>query len=69
MGEVITIGVDIAKHVFQVHGVDEAGIVRIRRKLRQSEVLQFFEGLSPCLVGMDVKQHRSRPPTKCEPTS
>ncbi len=54
MGEVITIGLDIAKHVFQVHGVDEAGGVSIRRKLRRSEVLQFFEGLSPCLVGMEA---------------
>jgi len=52
MGEVITIGLDIAKHVFQVHGIDEAG--HVRRKLRRSEVLKFFEGLSPCLVGMEA---------------
>jgi transposase len=54
MGEVITIGLDIAKHIFQVHGVDEAGAPRLRRRLRRSEVLQFFEGLSPCLVGMEA---------------
>lgn len=41
MGEVITIGLDIAKHIFQVHGVDEAGATRLRRRLRRSEVLQF----------------------------
>jgi transposase len=54
MGEVITIGLDIAKHVFQVHGVDRAGSVKIRRKLRRSEVLQFFAELNPCLVGMEA---------------
>lgn len=54
MDEVITIGLDIAKHVFQVHGVDQTGSVRLRRKLRRSDVLPFFEALSPCLVGMEA---------------
>ena len=54
MSKVITIGLDIAKHVFQVHGVDEAGTVVIRRKLRRAEILQFFEGLEPCLVGIEA---------------
>jgi transposase len=54
MGKVITIGLDIAKHVFQVHGVDEAGTVVIRRKLRRAEILQFFEELEPCLVGIEA---------------
>lgn len=54
MSKVITIGLDIAKHVVQVHGVDEAGTVAIRRKLRRAELLQFFEGLNSCLVGMEV---------------
>lgn len=54
MGEVITVGLDIAKHVFQVHGIDKAGSVVIRRKLRRSEVLHFFEGLAPCLVGIEA---------------
>ncbi len=54
MGEVITIGLDIAKHVFQVHGVDEAGSVVVRRKLRRAELLQFFESLTPSLVGMEA---------------
>ena len=54
MREVITIGLDIAKHVFQVHGVNGAGSVVIRRKLRRSEVLGFFEELKPCLVGMEA---------------
>lgn len=54
MSKVITIGLDIAKHVFQVHGVDKAGTVVIRRKLRRAEILQFFEGLEPCLVGIEA---------------
>lgn len=54
MDEVITIGLDIAKHVFQVHGVDETGSVRLRRKLRRSDVLPFFKELGPCLVGMEA---------------
>jgi len=54
MSKVITIGLDIAKHVFQVHGVDGSGAVVIRRKLRRAEVLQLFEGLEPCLVGIEA---------------
>ena len=42
MGEVITIGLDIAKSVFQVHGVDEAGAVVIRKRVSRSKVLEFF---------------------------
>lgn len=54
MGKVITIGLDIAKHVFQVHGVDAAGSVEIRRKLRRADVLRFFEGTEPCLAGIEA---------------
>jgi transposase len=45
-----TIGFDIAKSVFQVHGVDAAGEVVIRRQLKRRYVLAFFEKLPPCLV-------------------
>jgi hypothetical protein len=62
MSKVITIGLDIAKHVFQVHGVDEAGAVVIRRKLRRAEVLQFFEALDPCLVGIEACATAPDPP-------
>lgn len=51
--KITTIGLDLAKTVFQVHCVDSAGAV-IRKKLRRSEVLAFFEGLAPCLVGMEA---------------
>jgi transposase len=49
-----TIGLDIAKHVFQVHGVGASGAIVIRQKLRRAEVLSFFETLAPALVGMEA---------------
>jgi transposase len=52
--QITTIGLDLAKHWFQVHGVDANGQVAVRRKLRRSEVLNFFRSLSPCLVGMEA---------------
>jgi transposase len=47
MAEIITIGLDIAKQVFQVHGVDASGSVVVRRQLRRGEVLKFFGSLPP----------------------
>src|SRR5690348_9288998 len=54
MQSVSTIGLDIAKSVFQVHGVDGAGQVLIRRKLKRRYVLTFFQKLPPCLVGIEA---------------
>ena len=54
MGNVTTIGLDIAKSVFQVHGVDAAGEVVVRRKLTRGRVLAFFEKLTRCLVGIEA---------------
>src|SRR6201988_1366040 len=54
MGEVITIGLDIAKSVFQVHGVDGVGAVVIRKRVSRSKVLEFFADLPPCLVGIEA---------------
>ena len=54
MHEVKTIGLDIAKSVFQVHGVDAAGQVVIRRKLKRRYVLAFFQKLPTCLIGMEA---------------
>ena len=54
MQTVTTIGLDIAKSVFQVHGVDAAGQVLIRRQLKRRTVLAFFEKLPPCLVGIEA---------------
>jgi transposase len=54
MTEVSTIGLDLAKRVFQVHGVDAAGRVTVRRALRRGQVLSWFARLPPCLVGMEA---------------
>ena len=54
MQKVTTIGLDIAKSVFQVHGVDAAGQVVIRRQLKRRQVLAFFEKLPPCLIGIEA---------------
>ena len=54
MQAVTTIGLDIAKSVFQVHGIDVAGNVIIRQQLRRSRVLPFFKKLSPCKVGIEA---------------
>ncbi len=50
----ITIGLDLAKSVFQVHAVDEAGSVMMRKRLRRSQVLAFFARIPPCLVGLEA---------------
>ena len=52
--QVTTIGLDIAKNVFQVHGIDSDEKVVVRKQLRRSQVLAFFKALSPCLVGMEA---------------
>ena len=48
MGQVVVVGLDIAKSVFQVHGVDRDGAVVVRRRLRRSRVLPFFATAEPC---------------------
>jgi transposase len=52
--EVKTIGLDLAKNIFQVHGVDAAGEVSVTKRLRRSQMLEFFAGLKPCLVGIEA---------------
>src|SRR6202161_3713173 len=54
MGDITTIGLDLAKSVFQVHAVDEAGTVMMHKLLRRSQVLAFFAGIPPCLVGLEA---------------
>src|SRR5690606_12981103 len=54
MDQVVTIGMDIAKSVFQLHGVDTAGAVRLRKRLTRARVLDFFEKQPPCLVGIEA---------------
>jgi transposase len=52
--QITTIGLDIAKNVFQVHGIDAAEKVVVRRQLRRKQMMSFFEGLPSCLVGMEA---------------
>ena len=53
MGEVSTIGLDIAKSVFQIHGVDRDGEVAIRKRVSRAKLLEFFAGLPPCVIGIE----------------
>ena len=54
MDQVVTIGMDIAKSVFQVHGINAEGAVVIRQRLTRARVLGFFVKLAPCLVGIEA---------------
>ena len=54
MREITTVGLDLAKNVFQIHGIDDAGEVVVRKQLRRAQVLGFFAGLSRCVVGMEA---------------
>ena len=49
-----TVGLDLAKNVFQVHAIDEAGEVIFRRALRRRRMFPFFSKLEPCLIGMEA---------------
>ena len=51
---VTTVGLDLAKNVFQVHGIDDVGEVMVHRSLRRRQVIPFFRKLEPCLVGMEA---------------
>jgi transposase len=52
--QITTIGLDIAKNVFQVHGIDVDEKVVVRKQLRRGQVIRFFQALSPCLVGLEA---------------
>lgn len=52
--KVTTIGIDLAKNVFQLHGVDERGHVVLRKRLRREQVAEFFAQQEPCLIGMEA---------------
>ena len=54
MKEVSTIGLDLAKNVFQVHGIDKEGAVVVHRALRRAQVVTWFAKLAPCLVGLEA---------------
>ena len=52
--QITTIGLDIAKNVFQVHGIDNEGRAVLRRKIRRDQLLALLGGLEPCLIGMEA---------------
>src|SRR3974390_1591228 len=52
--QITTIGLDLAKNVFQVHGIDAAENVVVRKQLRRRQMLEFFKALPPCLIGMEA---------------
>ncbi len=52
--QISTVGIDLAKRVFQIHGVDQDGNIILRKQLRRAQVLSFFAKLPPCLVGMEA---------------
>lgn len=54
MNNINVIGLDLAKNIFQLHGVDATGEVLLRKKLKRSEVLKFFAQIKPCLIGMEA---------------
>jgi transposase len=54
VGEISTIGLDLAKRVFQAHGADASGAVVFRKKLRRDQLLGFFAGLPRCVVAMEA---------------
>ena len=54
MGQVVTIGLDIAKSLFQIHGVDASGATVLRQRLTRSKLLLFFGKLPRCLVGIEA---------------
>src|SRR4051794_26791281 len=54
MGQTHTIGLDIAKYVFQAHGADGSGAIVFRKKLRRAQVLAFFAAQPPCIVAMEA---------------
>ena len=52
--QITTLGIDLAKSIFQLHGIDAEGKVLLRKKLRRQAVLSFLAGLPPCLIGMEA---------------
>ena len=65
--DISTIGLDLAKNVFQIHGIDATGEVVVRKTLRRAQMLHFFEKQPPCLIGAEAcgtSHHWARELTK-----
>ena len=57
--QITTVGLDIAKNVFQIHGIDSDEQVVVRKQLRRGQVMGFFQGLAPCLIGLEAVPQRT----------
>lgn len=57
--QISVLGLDIAKHVFQVHGVDRAGKAVLRKRLRRAQISEFFQQLPCCLIGIEPRGART----------
>lgn len=67
--QITTLGIDIAKSVFQLHGVDAAGNILFRKKVRQLALLDILASLDPCLIGMEACSLSKTTPVMRGPTS
>lgn len=56
--KVTTLGIDLAKNVFQVHGIDQHGKVMLKKQLKRAQMAPFFINLPPCLVGIEASRVR-----------
>ena len=52
--KITTIGIDLAKNVLQIHGVDERGKTALKKQLKPAQMAEFFANLTPCLIGMEA---------------
>lgn len=57
--KITTIGLDLAKNAFQLHGIDERGRVVLKKQLKRAQVLPFFANLEPCRIGMEAAAGRT----------
>lgn len=64
--KITTIGIDLAKNVLQVHGVDENGKVLLKKQLKRDQMLPFFVKLSPCLLAWKPAAAHTTGPTSCK---
>ena len=67
--QISTVGIDLAKRVFQIHGVDQDGNVVLRKQLRRAQVLGFFAKLPPCLGAWRLVGHRTIGRARSQPSA
>ena len=53
--KITTMGIDLAKEVFQIHGMDERGKIAVRKQMRHKDMAEYFANLGPCLIGMEAR--------------